>query len=112
MTTFTQVFLSGLRRSLQWRLLLPLYLTGLLFGLVQTWPVWLFGVSASPYLATVASGGLDALVNLLMGNRSALVRAIIGSLVWLGLGLGLILLANLAYNFFCGGILRVWVGLL
>ncbi len=112
MQTLRNAFIVGLQRSLQWPLLLPLYLTGLIFGLVQTWPVWVFGdFGTNPQLASIATQELDALLNLLLGNQAVQITAGYSVLLWIGLSLLLLLLYSLAYHFFSGGILSVWSGM-
>ena len=111
MHTARNALTSGFRQSLNWRLVLPLYLTGLLFGLVQTWPVWIYGeVAASPQLARIAGGEIDALANLLMGSEQAQITATMATTAWMGISLMMVLLYGLAYNFLSGGILTVWAG--
>ena len=97
MHTVRNVFASGFRQSLNWRLVLPLYLTGLVFGLVQTWPVWIYGeAAASPHLARVAVGEFDALANLLIGSEQAQITATMATTAWVGISLMMVLLYGLA----------------
>jgi len=101
------VFLDGLRRSFQLRLLVPLYLSSLALGLVQTWP--LFGNGAalrSPFLGRLATGGTDTLPDLFIGSPAAAGSAA----AWSGTLLLLAVIYGLLYNFFGGGILSVWAG--
>lgn len=105
-------FVTGLRRTLEWRLLLPLYLVGLLAGLVQTWPLFVLGQNellTNPLLAHLAAGGSNTLVNLAVGSEAGPeIAAAVSS--WLVVSLLLTVLFSLAYNFFAGGILSVWRG--
>jgi hypothetical protein len=106
MAHFRSVFTEGLRNALHhWRALLPLYLTSLLLGLAQTWPLLIAGDRAlrNPFLSDLAGGG-DALINLFLGNPAAGASA--G--VWVFVALFFTLLFGLAYNFFAGGILSVY----
>lgn len=106
-----EVGLTGLRWSLRGRLLLPLYVTGLLLGALQSWPLLLAGRQlTNPQLGAVAEGGFDALVNLLLGSRAALEQAGLSAGLWLAISLLLLPLYGLAYNFFAGGILNSWAG--
>lgn len=111
MSAFRQALIDGLRRALRHpRLLLPLYLCGLLLGLVQTWPLLVAlgnGALYNPFLGELASGGGgDALANLFLGNPLASGSAAL----WGLLELPLTALFSLAYNFFSGGILSVYAG--
>ena len=104
------VFTQGLQRALRLRLLLPLYLTGLLLGVVQTWPLLYAaadGMLNNPVMEDLAGGGSDALLNLILDGSYdvAVVVAVTG---WLLTTLLLTLVFSLAYNFFSGGILSVW----
>jgi hypothetical protein len=102
------VFMQGLQRALWLRLLLPLYLTGLLLGLVQTWPLLYAatdGMLNNPVLEDLASGGSDVLLNLMLDGSYDVAVAVTG---WLFTTLLLTLVFSLAYNFFSGGILSVW----
>lgn len=111
MKQLSEVGLTGLRWSLRWRLLLPLYVTGLLFGALQSWPLLLAGRQlTNPQLDAVAGGGFDALVNLLLGSRTALEQAGLSAALWLAISLLLVPLYGLAYNFLAGGILSAWAG--
>jgi hypothetical protein len=107
---FQQALVDGLRRALrQPRLLLPLYLCGLLLGLVQTWPLLVAlgnGALFNPFLGELASGGGDALANLFLGDPVAPGSAAL----WGLLVLPLTALFSLAYNVFSGGILSVYAG--
>ena len=105
MQIFLYTLIEGPRRVLRhWRVLVPLYLVGLLFGLAQTWPL-LFGRALyNPFLGDLASGDLDTLANLFIGSQSAAA----GAGVWVFVTLLLALLFGLAYNFFAGGVLAVY----
>ena len=97
----------GFRDAMRLDVVLPLYLWGLLLGLVQTWPLLgaaRYGALNNPFAGQLATGGADALVNLFLGSPAA--RAQAG--IW-GLALvGLLLVYSLGYNFISGGMLNVW----
>lgn len=99
----------GFRDALRIGTVLPLYLLGLLLGLVQTWPLLSAasaGALTNPYLTQLAFGGNDTLVNLLIANPAA-PRT---TATW-GLALVfLLLLYSTGYNFISGGMLNVWAG--
>lgn len=104
------VFVEGLRYALRLRLLLPLYLSGLLLGLVQTWPLLYAaadGALNNPLLGELARGGSDALVNLMLARPQEVGVALTG---WLVITLLFTLLFSIVYNFFSGGILSSWAG--
>jgi hypothetical protein len=107
---FRQALVDGLRRALrQPQLLLPLYLCGLLLGLVQTWPLLVAlgnGALYNPFLGELATGGGDALANLFLGDPVAPGSAAL----WGLLALPLTALFSLAYNVFSGGILSIYTG--
>jgi hypothetical protein len=106
MQVFRYALAEGPRRVLRhWRVLVPLYLVGLLFGLAQTWPLLFGGGLYNPFLFDLSTGGLDALANLFIGNSSAAG----GAGIWAFVALLLALLFGLAYNFFAGGVLTVYV---
>jgi len=109
-SVFRQALIDGLRRTLRHpHLLLPLYLCGLLLGLVQTWPLLVGlgnGALYNPFLGDLANGGGDALSNLFLGDPVAPGSAAL----WGLLVLPLTALFSLAYNFFSGGILSVYAG--
>jgi hypothetical protein len=102
---FQYAFTYGLRRALRhWRGLLPLYLLGLLLGLLQTWPLLAAGALYNPFLGDLVGGGSDALVNLFLGSPAA--AGATGA--WLLVALLLAGLFGLGYNFFVGGILSIY----
>ncbi len=102
-----RVFLNGLRCSSRLRLLVPLYLSGLALGLVQTWPLLGGGIGLSnPFLGRLATGCTDTLLDLLIGSPAAPGAAA----AWSGALLLLAAVYGLLYNFFSGGILSVWAG--
>ncbi len=104
---FRYALLNGLRQALRLRLLLPLHVCSLLLGLAQTWPLGMAtagGVLHNPFLGDLASGGGDALANLMLGSPAAPAAAGL----WVLALLPLTALFGLAYNFFSGGILGVW----
>jgi hypothetical protein len=110
MGSFWEVLIGGLRQALRLRLLWPLYLCGLLFGLIQTWPLLLAtanGALYNPFLEQLARGGGDALADLASADASAFG---LSAGLWALAALALVPLFGLAYNFFCGGILSVWAG--
>ncbi|MBC8159665.1 MAG: hypothetical protein H7Z42_00475 [Roseiflexaceae bacterium] len=101
------VFIAGLRDAARLRLALPLYIAGLLLGLVQSWPV-LFSAS-NGQLGRINAERLltsgDALVDLLTNQEATAATGI-----WLLLMPLLSLLFSACYNLFSGGILSVWDG--
>jgi hypothetical protein len=111
MQSFASVILEGGRATLRhWRVLLPLYIAGLLLGLLQTWPVLLAaarGQLNTPYIGTLAGGGTDAAAGLFLSNPSA-VGAAAG--LWALGALALTLLFGGLYNFFSGGIIQAYLG--
>jgi hypothetical protein len=108
---FKDAVVTGWRCSLNLFLWLPLYVTSLLLGLIQTWPLLAQAeLLTSPQLGSLATGGIDAWVNFLMGSRQAQTQAGATILIWLLLSLVAVALYNLAYDFFAGGILSVWAG--
>ncbi|HEX9372771.1 MAG TPA: hypothetical protein VF897_17290 [Roseiflexaceae bacterium] len=111
MQLFLNVLVQGWRVTLRrWRVALPLYLTGLLLGLVQTWPLLRAagaGALSNPFLGELAGGGGDAAIDLLLGSPTAVAQTV-GIWVFVALLFGL--LFGLAYNFFAGGILSVYTG--
>jgi hypothetical protein len=101
-------FLLGLRRVARWPLLLPLYLVGLLLGLLQTWPLWAGGMPPTrPFLAELASGGLDGLVNLALADPAGFGQR---AAAWLGLTLVAWVLYGAAYTWLSGGVLSAYAG--
>src|SRR5262245_52448675 len=110
MQLFQIVLVEGWRNALRnWRIILPLYLTSLLLGLVQTWPLLANANRAlyQPFLGELAAGGGDAYVDLLLSNptRGGLVAG-----AWMGIAVLLALLFGLAYNFYSGGVVSVYAG--
>lgn len=110
MGAFRQAFQQGLRGALRNpRMLLPLYLCGLLLGLLQTWPLVAAladGAASNPFLGNLASGGIDTLVDLFLASPTAAG----GTILWALVALPLAALFSLAYNFFSGGIVSVYAG--
>jgi hypothetical protein len=97
----------GFRDALRLDVVLPLYIWGLLLGLVQTWPLLAAAQNRAlnnPYVGQLATGGADALVNLFLGNPAAGALASIWGLVLVLL----LLVYSLGYNFLSGGMLNVW----
>lgn len=103
-----RVFLDGLRRASRLQLLAPLYLAGLVLGLVQTWPLVLAGGNAlrNPFLGRLAGGGTDVLVDLFIARPGTIGNAA----AWGGALVPLTLIYGLLYNFFAGGILSAFAG--
>jgi hypothetical protein len=111
MQGFADVFMLGWRATLRhWRAWLPLYIVGLLLGLVQTWP--LLGAAArgalsSPFLGTLADGGIEPAIDLFLSDPGTVGAAAglwaLGTFVFT-------LLFGVAYNFFAGGILNAYLG--
>lgn len=109
MRMLRSVIIAGLRRSSRLRLLLPLYVGGLLAGLLQTWPLMLANAQGglhNPFLGQLAGGGADALVNLFLGQSSVSTRASL----WALAALGSAAVVGLLYAFFSGGVLHVYAG--
>ena len=106
MQEFRTTFIAGLRDAMRLRLALPLYLAGLLLGLLQTWPLLLGladGRAERLDLTQLLSGG-DALLNVLTSQSSNAPLAA----AWLVLLPILSFVYGLVYNFFSGGILSAW----
>jgi hypothetical protein len=111
MQGFGDVIVLGWRATLRhWRTMSPLYIVGLLLGLVQTWP--LLGAAArdalsNPFVGTLAGGGIEPAIDLFLsdpGTMSAVAGLwIVGTLVFT-------LLFGVAYNFFSGGIVNAYLG--
>jgi hypothetical protein len=62
MQLFQAVLIQGWRKALRhWCVIVPLYLTGLLLGLVQIWPLLANRKQAlyNPFLGELAAGGSD-----------------------------------------------------
>jgi len=101
---------GGLRQARQLWLILPLYVVGLVLGLVQTWPLLAAGNRGdlhNPFLGELAAGGTDVVVDLLIGSPAARTQA----LAWVGVALLLVLLFGLAYTYCSGGMLSVAAGI-
>lgn len=100
----------GLRTAAHhWRLLLPLYLSGLLLGLVQTWPVLVAisnGALHNLLLSAVAYGDTRALIDLLI----SVPLSGGGAVIWALLALLLTAIFSMLYNIFSGGIVSVYAG--
>src|SRR5262245_31594552 len=111
MQGFGDVFVQGWRATLRhWRALLPLYIVGLILGLVQTWP--LLGAAArgalsSPFVGTLAGGGIEPAIDLFLSDP-ATVGAAAG--LWTLVTFVFTLLFGVAYNFFSGGIVDAYLG--
>ncbi len=102
---------GGLRQARQFWLILPLYVVGLVLGLVQTWPLLVAGSRGglhNPFLGELAAGGTDIALDLLIGSPAARTQA----LAWAGVALLLTLLFGLAYTYCSGGMLNVAAGML
>jgi hypothetical protein len=111
MNRFRGALRGGLRQARQVWLILPLYMVGLILGLVQTWPLLIAGNRGglrNPFLADLAAGGSDAVFDLFIGSAAAGTQA----LVWAVAALLLTLLLGLAYTYFSGGMLSVAAGAL
>jgi hypothetical protein len=108
MSLLQQVFSEGLRSTLRrWHVMLPLYIFGLLLGLVQTWPLLGAGSAAlhNPFLGELAAGSGDANITVLLSDPATVGQT---AGLWAGATLLLALLFGLAYNFFSGGVLSVY----
>jgi hypothetical protein len=111
MQLFQTVLVEGWRKATRnWRASLPLYLSGLLLGLAQTWPLLLAGGQAlyNPFLGELAAGG-GAALDLLLSDP---LRASATASIWVIVTLLFTLLFGLAYSFFSGGALSVFAGTL
>jgi hypothetical protein len=106
MERFGATFRAGLRRAARPLLVLPLYLTGLLLGLLQAWPALRAG-AAGPLLGDLAAGSDDALALLFIADPGALAPL---TLLWAAGALVAAAAYGLAYGFFSGGILGAWAG--
>jgi hypothetical protein len=106
MERFAATFLAGFRRGSMPRLILPLYLTGLLLGLLQAWPALGAG-AAGPLLDDLAAGDDDALALLFIADTGAMATP---TLLWAAGTLAAAAAYGLAYSFFSGGILGTWAG--
>jgi hypothetical protein len=110
MQLFQAVLVEGWRKALRhWGVMLPLYLTGLLLGLVQTWPLLANGNQAlyTPFLGELAAGGSDVYISLFLSDPTR-AGQILGA--WVGIALLFGLLFGLAYNFYSGGAVSVYAG--
>jgi hypothetical protein len=109
MNRFREALSGGLRQARRVWLILPLYMVGLILGLMQTWPLVVAGSRGglrNPFLADLAAGGSDAVLDLFIGSATAGTQA----LVWAVAALLLTLLFGLAYTYFSGGMLSVAAG--
>jgi hypothetical protein len=111
MNSFRGALRGGLRQARRVWLILPLYVVGLILGLVQTWPLLVASSRdglRNPFLADLAAGGSDAVLDLFIGSAAAPTQA----LLWAAAALLLTLLFGLAYTYFSGGMLSVAAGTL
>lgn len=106
MQSFLGAMRGGLTNASRLRLVLPLYLTGLIIGLLQAWPA-LLAAGAGPLLEQLAAGELDALTLLGAADSSAIAPV---ALLWATASLVAAVVFAGAYNLFSGGILSVWAG--
>jgi hypothetical protein len=110
MTTLLDALRGGLRLAARPGPALPLYLWGLLLGLIQAWPALLVARAGltEPLLNELAGGDGAAILTLFRGGDIG--PQSLALLLWL---LAVPLLAALyaaAYNFFSGGALAAWAG--
>src|SRR5206468_12984238 len=101
---------EGWRKVLRhWGVILPLYLTGLLLALVQTWPLLANRNQAlyNPFLGELAAGGSDAYISLFLSGPTRAGQTL-GA--WVSIALLFGLLFALAYNFYSGGAVSVYAG--
>jgi hypothetical protein len=108
---FGAVFVQGLRATLHhWRALLPLYIVGLLLGVVQTWPLIgaaTRGALSSSFVGTLAGGGIEPAIDLFLSDP----RSVGGEAgLWALATFVFTLLFGVAYNFFSGGIVNTYLG--
>jgi hypothetical protein len=109
MNTFFRATADGIRRAQRFWLILPLYLVGLVLGLVQIWPLLVAGGTKglrNPFLDELVADGSDAVLDLFLGSAAAPTQA----LAWAGSALLLTQLFGLAYTFFSGGMLSAAAG--
>src|SRR6266496_11386 len=104
MQGFRDVFLQG------WRAVLPLYVVGLLLGLLQAWP--LLGAAArgalsNPFVGTLADGGIEPAIDLFLSDPGTISAA---AGLWALGAFVFTLLFGAAYNFFSGGIVNAYLG--
>ncbi len=107
MRRFQQSLFQGLRYARRPWLALPLYLTSLLFGLLQAWSA-IWANDAGPLLAPLALGETAAFVRLLLGGTGQAIG--LGSLVWLLCTLLAVICYASTYNLVSGGALSVMAG--
>ncbi len=111
MQGFRDVFLQGWRATLRhWRAVLPLYVVGLLLGLLQAWP--LLGAAArgalsNPFVGTLAGGGIEPAIDLFLSDPGTISAA---AGLWALGAFVFTLLFGVAYNFFSGGIVNAYLG--
>ncbi|KAB8144855.1 hypothetical protein F8S13_03180 [Chloroflexia bacterium SDU3-3] len=108
MQNFRAALEGGLRDALRLRLALPLYLVGLVLGVLNAWPA-LIGASSGTFehinvQRLLASS--DMLTDLITKDEST--GAATG--MWVVIALLLVPLYAVAYNLFSGGVLSVWAG--
>lgn len=104
---WNRALLFGLRNSKNIKLILPLYLAGLLIGLFQIWPLaWLLDqeLSKSPFLDSLVLSDLSGFINLFTSSDQPQQLAIILE-IWALISIALPLLFGIVYNFFSGGML-------
>ena len=107
MQTLGNTITRGLRSALHFPTLLPLWISTLILGLLQSWPLWLAGeqLLQRPFLGEVASGGPDMLVDLLLKNDALSTQAPI----WLGLQIPVFIIQHIIYAICAGGMLSVYL---
>lgn len=108
MHTFTQALQRGMRSAAHIPTLLPLWLSSLILGIVQTWPLWLAGglVLRRPFLGDFATGGADTLIDLFLRNDALTTQLPI----WIGTQIPVFMIQHLVYAICAGGMLSVYLG--
>jgi hypothetical protein len=109
MTRLSYAFRQGLQvtlRNAQWLVLF--YVVSLVISLLQNWPLLAAGSSVlnNPLAEQLARGDLDAVVDLFLTRLESL--AYVG--VWALVGLVLVPIYGLLYNFWSGGIVSIAAG--
>jgi len=97
---------EGLSRAANPAPALPLYLTGLLLGLLQAWPALAAGSDAATIYELSRGGGDSLAMYAISGGPAAAGTAAL----WVAGALAAATLYGAAYNFFSGGILARWAG--
>jgi hypothetical protein len=111
---WNRALILGLRNSKSLKLMLPLYLAGLLIGLFQLWPLaWLLDqqLSRSPFLDRLVLSELSSFINFVLGSPDQMLVGSIFS-IWLLISLFLPIVFGVFYNVLSGGMLSASNGML